>query len=79
MKKCHKCGKELKFYEAYYHPALGKKVFICSDCFDVVDESMENYSSFVFSHVREYEEKHVFSNMSIKFKQMVQQFGHKVQ
>ena len=78
MKKCYECGKELKFWEGYYHPTIGKKEFICSDCFDFVEESMESYSNFILSHVKQYEERHFVSNSIISFRKMVHHFGHKM-
>ena len=53
MKKCYECEKELKFWEGYYHPALGKKEFVCSKCFDSVKQSMENYRNFILSHFKQ--------------------------
>ena len=49
MKKCYECGKELKFWEGYRHPALGKKELVCSNCFDSVEESMEKYRKFLLN------------------------------
>ena len=47
MKKCNECGKELKFFEGYRHPTLGKEHNLCSPCFDIVDESVTKWREFV--------------------------------
>lgn len=49
MKKCYECGKELKFWDGYYHPALGKKNLVCSNCFNSVKDSVEKYCKFLFN------------------------------
>jgi hypothetical protein len=53
MKKCYECGKELKFWEEYYHPAFGKKELVCSKCFDLIKESMENYRNFILREFKQ--------------------------
>ena len=78
MKKCYECGKELKFWEGYRHPALGKNGLVCSECFDFIEESMEQYRNFVLRQFKQDEEKHVFNNSIIKLRQMVHHFGHKM-
>jgi len=51
MKKCEECGQELKFYEGYRHPTLGKDFLLCSHCFDIVDESVAKWREFVYPYV----------------------------
>ena len=51
MKRCEECGKELKFYEGYRHPILGKKFLLCSPCFDVVYEDLALWKEFVINHI----------------------------
>ena len=50
MKTCYECGKELKFWEGYFHPGLGHKELVCSDCFNRLEQSMETYRDFILSH-----------------------------
>jgi len=57
MKKCYECGKELKFWEGYYHPSLGKKELVCSKCFDNVEESMDKYRNFILSGFKQKKEE----------------------
>jgi hypothetical protein len=40
MDICDECGKELGVIEGYRHPILGNHVFLCSDCFDSIYESV---------------------------------------
>jgi hypothetical protein len=47
MKKCEECGKELKLLEGYRHLTLGKDFLLCSSCFDIVNESVEQWREFV--------------------------------
>ena len=63
MKKCYECGKELKFWQAYRHPVLGKKEVVCSKCFDVLTESLKKYRDFIL--------KEFGNNSIIKFKRIV--------
>jgi hypothetical protein len=78
MKKCYECGKELKFWEGYRHPLYRKKELVCSECFDFLEKSMEQYRNFILSLFKQDEEKHVFNNLIIKLRQMVHHFGHKM-
>jgi hypothetical protein len=68
MKKCYECGKELKFWEGYYHPVLGKKELVCSTCFDIVDESMEKYCNFILSEFKQDEQERNVINSNIKLR-----------
>ena len=68
MKKCYECGKELKFWEGYYHPVLGKKELVCSSCFDIVDESIENYHNFILSEFKQDEQERNVVNSNIKLR-----------
>ena len=66
MKKCYECGKELKFWEGYYHPVLGKKELVCSKCFNTVDENIENYHNFILSQFKQDEQDKDVINSNIK-------------
>ena len=68
MKKCYECGKELKVWEGYYHPALGKNEFVCSQCFDSVEESMENYCNFILSDFKQDKKIWNVNNLNIRLK-----------
>ena len=57
MKKCFECGKELKFWEGYFHPVLGKKEIICWKCFEKVEKSVEEYSNFIMDYLKREEQK----------------------
>ena len=55
MKKCYECGRELKIWEGYYHPALGQGTLVCSKCFERIAESMEKYRNFILSELKQEE------------------------
>ena len=50
MTECMECGKMLRFFEGYRHPALGKKYLVCSTCFDNVYESVEKWRGFILPY-----------------------------
>jgi hypothetical protein len=50
MTKCVECGKQLGFFEGYYHPTLGKNSLVCSSCFDKVTESIAQWREFILAH-----------------------------
>jgi len=47
MKICCECGKQLHFWQTYYHPILGKKNYVCCNCFTKLDDSMKKYREFI--------------------------------
>jgi hypothetical protein len=53
MKRCCECGKELKFWEGYRHPVLGKKELVCWNCFKSVEKSLENYHNFISDYFKQ--------------------------
>ena len=63
MKKCYECGKEMKFLECYYHPVLGKQVFVCSNCFTKLEVSMEQYRQFILNEFGNKETKISIENL----------------
>jgi hypothetical protein len=67
MLKCYECGRELKFWNSYYHPTLGKKVFLCSRCFDVVEVSMKKYCNFILKEFEKDVGKKRIGIKNIKF------------
>ena len=50
-KYCYECGKKISFWESRFHPVLGKKERVCSDCFSIVEESLENYRNFILNNL----------------------------
>jgi len=52
MTKCYECGKELKFWNSYNHPTLGRKMLVCSVCFDKIEASMKKYRDFILSEFK---------------------------
>jgi hypothetical protein len=68
MNTCYECGKELKFWEGYRHPGLGKKKLVCSKCFDTLEESIENYSKFISGYFKQEEQISDLNNSNIKLK-----------
>jgi hypothetical protein len=71
MKKCYECGKELKFWQGYYHPTLGKTEFVCSECFDILEESLEKYRNFILKELKQGREIKINNNSTIKLRHMV--------
>jgi hypothetical protein len=51
MKRCNECGKKLRVLEGYRHPVLSNDALLCSSCFDIVSESVEQYGKFVLPYV----------------------------
>jgi hypothetical protein len=47
MVNCMECGRKLGFVEGYRHPTMGKQYLLCSDCYDSVCESLEQWRGFV--------------------------------
>ena len=68
MKKCYECGKELKFWEGYYHPALGKEELVCSECFNILVESMGKYRNFIIGEFKQDEQTSNIINSNIKLR-----------
>jgi len=66
MKKCFECGKELKFWEGYFHPVLGQKELVCWKCFETVESSVEAYRIFVLDSFKREEQKLVVKNIKNK-------------
>ena len=51
MKRCRECGKKLRIIEGYRHPVLEKDSLLCSDCFDTVYESVDNWRETILPYV----------------------------
>jgi len=51
MKECVECGKKLGIIEGYRHPTMGKDHLLCSNCFDIVSESVERYKEFISAYI----------------------------
>jgi len=66
MKKCFECGKELKFWEGYRHPILGKKELVCWACFKKVDDSLKEYRNSVHDWSKREDHKMTAENSSHK-------------
>ena len=48
MGNCSECGKKLRFWKGYRHPILGKTYLLCSNCYDLIDKSLEFYNKRLF-------------------------------
>ena len=68
IKKCYECGKDLKFWEGYNHPVLGRGTLVCSKCFKSVAESMEKYRNFILSELKQEESDGKENILDIKSK-----------
>jgi recombinational DNA repair protein (RecF pathway) len=71
MKHCYECGKSLKFWEGYYHPTMGKNRFICWNCFQKIDQSIEQYRDFILTEFNQKEPKTHIENIIRKSKSKV--------
>ena len=78
MNKCYECGKELKLWEGYRHPVLGKKELVCSKCFDILREDVENYRNYILRFIEKGEEKIIVDISKIKFKKLAKYFKKNV-
>ena len=47
MAECNECGKKLGFVAGYRHPTRGKKYLVCSNCFDAVNVSVNQWREFI--------------------------------
>jgi len=68
MNKCYECGKELSFWESYHHLALGKKELICSECYDVLEENMEEYRDYLLNYPKKDDKININKHLSLKTK-----------
>jgi len=50
MIECEECGKKLGIFERYLRPTMGKNHFLCSPCFDQVEESVSRWGAFVIAN-----------------------------
>ena len=50
MIKCEECDKKLGIFQAYYHPALGKKHTVCNNCCDKVSDSLQKWTDFILPY-----------------------------
>ena len=66
MKKCSECGKELRFWEGYYHPVLGRKEIVCSKCFEKIESSVEDYRRFLLDSSEREKKKVAVKNIKNK-------------
>jgi hypothetical protein len=71
MKRCCECGKELKFWEGYRHPTLGKKELVCSECFDILEESLAKYRDFILKELKQGREIKIDNNSIVKYKNLI--------
>ena len=47
MNKCIECGKNVGFFQSYRHPIRGNDYYICSDCYDKISASVDQYREFI--------------------------------
>jgi hypothetical protein len=50
MVECKECGKKLSIFKGYRHPTLGKKHLVCSGCFDITTECVEEWKKFILPY-----------------------------
>jgi hypothetical protein len=68
MKECYECGKELRFWESYRHPILGREAIICSKCFVSVEKSRKKYCNFILKELKQQELKSSENILNLKSK-----------
>jgi hypothetical protein len=66
--KCYECGKKIRIWNSYHHPSLGKKIFVCSKCYDLIEESMEKYRDFILKEFNDKKKKKKINKYSYKIK-----------
>jgi hypothetical protein len=72
MTECEECAKKLGIIGTYRHPTMGRKHFLCSDCFDQVSESVAEWGRFVQSNSFNNNSK---GNVELNFKRIVPVFN----
>jgi hypothetical protein len=50
MVDCVECGTKLGFFEGYRHPTMGRKYLLCSNCYDSVYVSLEQWRKFILPY-----------------------------
>ena len=50
MVVCVECGRKLGLLKGYQHPTMGKNYFLCTHCYDVVDESVKKWRTVVLTY-----------------------------
>lgn len=68
MKICYECGKELKFWERYCHPVLGSNIVVCGKCFEILEESLEIYRSFILSEFKNERQNKIIDTTDLKLR-----------
>jgi len=71
MNKCYECGKNLKFWEGFIHPIIGGKKYVCSDCYDTLDQRMKKYRGTIIREINKEKNITIKNNSAIKFRNMV--------
>ena len=77
MKQCYECGKELGFLEEHYHPALGKPIIVCWNCYERLDISMEQYRNFILNEFNHKEPEKYVKKVIMKSKSHLVQKNNK--
>ena len=49
MVDCEECDKKLGILQGYQHPVLGKRILVCGECFNKIDEDMRRWNKFCLS------------------------------
>ena len=68
MLTCYECGKKLRFWGGYYHPALGFNIFVCGKCFERLEESMEKYRKFIINEFKNEGQNKIIDTKDIRLR-----------
>jgi hypothetical protein len=75
MKRCEECGKELGLLEGYHHPTLGREFLLCTQCFEIVDDSVTKWREAVLPYIDYFENKSSKHSVQLGFKNVLTDFG----
>ena len=71
------CGRKLGFLKGYRHPTMGKKHLLCSNCFDHVQESVEQWREVVLYYSNFLNNNNAKNNHHFDFINIPKQLIHK--
>jgi hypothetical protein len=77
MVECKECGRKLGIFEGYRHPLMGKKHLLCSNCFDTVSKSVEQWNRLVLSYADFFNNETSNNSFQFEFKNLFSNFNTK--
>ena len=75
MKRCEDCGKELGLLEGYHHPTMGKGYLLCTQCFEIVEDSVAKWREAVLPYTDFFGNKTSNHRVQLGFKNTLTDFS----